>query len=288
MLPKKSQSEHKAPQAPATKSVRDSDLSARDTTDAPAPATGSAAAGGISMACAPKRAKSGIRALSGTTLALLLHVVALGGWVISEMWQVDEIVPKRRRITLVRLTGALPPPPPPPAGPTNTAASASADTQVATKKPAKVTPKVAKVEPKLVVPEPPKIPEPTVAKTPEPVEAAETVVATESPAGSAAKPEAGGVSGGVAGGTSGGVLGGKAEGVLGAQGDGLTGLTPGMESDLIAKYRRQLEPQLRRYLFYPEEAEEDEIEGTVIVRITVNHDGALWAWRWSAAPAKTV
>ena len=44
----------------------------------------------------------------------------------------------------------------------------------------------------------------------------------------------------------------------------------------------ELVPHLKRYLFYPEEAEEDEIEGTVMVRSPSTMPANSWPFRSSA------
>ncbi|MCG5053085.1 MAG: energy transducer TonB [Myxococcales bacterium] len=189
------------------------------------------------------------RSVSCWALAGVLHVAALGYGAAQAMWQVDELSPSKLKVSLLAWSEARPLPPPPPPPPPAAASSPS-------------QPRPSEAEPQ---------PRPAL------VQPQDEVVVTEP------EPTAGASEGGVEGGVEGGAVGGVVGGVLGAPASDappaappVVALTASEREQLVARYLTDvLDRRLKAHLFYPPEAEEEELEGTVWVSVIIDGRGQL-------------
>ncbi len=198
---------------------------------------------------ASRRRPPSTRAVLCWSLAGVLHVVVLGWGLAQAFWHVDEIASAPVKVSLLlwsdmRLVAPPPPPPPP------KASASKSEHKVETRpRPDLVQPtQVAQAEP-----------EPQTAAEPEP----------SAPEGA----QAGGVEGGVSGGVLGGVL---TNTVAIPAAPTPPALTASERERLVTRYiTDSLDRRIKAHLFYPPEAEEDELEGVIWLSVVINDRGQL-------------
>jgi protein TonB len=183
---------------------------------------------------ASKRQKANKNLALVLPLAVAVHVVVLGGYVLAQLWSVPDVAEPPIQVSFYQ---APPPPPPPPPPPKPAAPMPKAPVQQA---PAPV------VQP-VVIPEKPPAPAPS--------DEGEGV--------------AGGVEGGVEGGVAGGIPGGVPGGVVGGVEGGVVDEAPiRIGGEVVAPVlRTKVQP------VYPEIARKARVQGTVIVEAIIDRQG---------------